>query len=552
MSRSNGGNSAPVGAAVVSARTLSAAGSGSGTAGGTFQLTAGAALVANALVEISGIDGKAYPVTTSDYAAVANCNYGTAQTSAATGRIIAQTSVIGVNSTDVGLNKPLAIAGDGSILALTLSTGAFGIQLNKYTASGAFVNALVLHAGGGTNPFYSRQIIQLSNGNFAVFGEYSLDSTIWFGIVDVNLNVIKAFSTFGEAVQSNQLLAPVALSGGGFAVLYQQSANGLLSRLTTYDNTGTVVLAPTTIWTRTGTSGYGYFRMAQLSSGNLAIAWDSANTVSNIGLFYGVVTTGGAIVQAFTSLDTVSAVALPELSVLPGYFAIGKVNATNAKAYVFSDAGVAQGAAFSAATTSNSQQRMANDGVNFWMMWMRTSDSAAALTKIPVTGTGYVTSTLSTSATLYGTATDIFIEGSSLVIVAPQSGANTNLLFVASLLTGALAGASTPFGTAASSSNSGAPKIVPGGDLSFVCLYGYVTTAGTFIAAGKYANTAILGVATGSASQGALVSISPSAGIYNTQAVRGSQTLPFDMTTGANIYGNRGSIVPNSAVLKGM
>ena len=211
------------------------------------------------------------------------------------------------------------------------------------------------------------------------------------------------------------------MAGGGFAVVFQPSATSLLSQLITYDNAGNVVLPATTIWTRTVTSDVQYHRMAQLSNGSLVV------TVGGVGLFHGIVTTAGASVLPFTSIDTATTTyAIPELSVMDGYYSVARGSGTYQKAFVFNNSGVQQGGTFSIANTqyASTTTRLINDGSNFFMIWPRVEDSKEVLTKIPVTGTGYITTDITLAGTSqFNTKIDAFYERGLIVVVSQNSSA---------------------------------------------------------------------------------------------------------------------------------
>lgn len=127
------------------------------------------------------------------------------------------------------------------------------------------------------------------------------------------------------------------------------------------------MLAPTTIWTRTGTSGTQYHRLAQLSDGNLVVTVGSANPESSIGLFHGIVTTSGVSVRPFANLDTTSVTTLHEMSVMDGYYAVCAYCGTQQKAFVFTNSGILQGSPFSATGGDHTlRMKLLNDGCIFY------------------------------------------------------------------------------------------------------------------------------------------------------------------------------------------
>lgn len=521
--------------------------SNTGSGSGKFNLLAGAVINQNDAVQL-GPYGRAFPVQVTDYAAVANCNYGTQQTNAATGQIVAQTQVESAQ-TGALCRQALLQGTDGSIYTFTQS--ASGLNITRYSAPGAVTDqvASVISVTGLNSP----HMFFLSSGDIAVVAMNG-SNQICYAIYDVNLNVVKALTTVSEAAY-NIYFSACALSGGGFAIVYQQNANPLLSRLATYDNTGVVVLAPTTIWTRTGTNGYQFHRMSQLSNGNLAITVHSQNTVASIGLYHGVVTVAGASVAAFANLDTATTNNYtPELSVMAGFYCVAKGNGTNMQAFVFDNTGALQGAGFSAATTGSSTYntlKLVNDGVAFYLIWARSTDSKEVLTKLPTTGTGYATTIVTTTSTQYNHYVDAFCENGLIVAVSQNTNSALPSMWVVNTTTRRLVSAAgTPFGSAPGTANGQYQRVIPGGDFSFICLYDYSNTAATNLCVGKYANTAVAGVALAAAAAGANVSLGGGAGAYVCNQLKGSASKSFDHT-GTNLNGQKGTLLSYGAVMKG-
>ncbi len=517
----------------------------------SLKIQANEDIAAGDLVEIDAVAGKGSRVRVTDYAVVPTMIYGTAQTSTATGRIVAQTTVIS-GQTQAYSRQAVVQISDGSIFTLTNYSPSNGIKLNKYSPSGTLLGTVAVNTT--SNSFYNHHLLLLSNGNLACLYQYT--GPLTYAVYDQSLALVKTATNVSEnASTASFCFSAVALDGGGFAIVYQQEADLLLTRLNTFDNTGTQVLAPTTIWARTGTAGAQRHRMGQLSDGNLAIVVTCTSGTGSVGLNHGIVTTGGASVLAFNNKDTVAVSSLPELSILPGYYCFSYANGTNQLAYVCNNAGTVQGAGFSAGPAtgaSNNKTRIVNDGTTFYLLWHRQSDTASMLTKLPTTGTGDVSAMLST--TPYNHFLDAFCENEAIVFATMAgSGAATPYLYVASISTMALVGTSgTAFGVAASATNGQYQRLIPGGDSSFICLYDYATAAATHLCIGKYANTAIVGVANASASAGGLCDVSQNSGAYSCNPIMGSPSKAFDMSATTTLYGNKGTVLNNGVVLKGM
>lgn len=515
-----------------------------------FKVKTGIAVAVNDLLQL-GPDGRAYPVKCADYAAVANCTYGTAQTSAATGMIVAQTQVVAVQ-TQVYHRQALLQGTDGSLYAATISTSGAGIVLTRYSPAGLLISQVVVISTGS---YTNHQAFLLSDGNICVIAGHS-GSTISFAIYDPRLNPVKSVTALSQ-IQTSGYFSACALADGGFAVIYQYSNTPLESKFVAYDNTGTVVTAPVTVWTRTGTSGTQYHRLMRLSNGNLVVAVQSTNTASSIGLYYAVLSPTGTVVKAFTNLNaSMSYAYIPEISVMAGYFAVSKADGTNVITFVFDNAGNLQGSGFSAASSAGSAQNMLkllNNGTDFWLLWSRTSDSNVCLTKIPITGTGYTTTVVTTAVTQFSHFFDAFAENGLIVAVSQTQAGNSHPVFwVISLATGSLISASgTMFGVNPGSSSGYSHRVIPVGDFAFACLYDYSSSPATNLALGKYASTAVIGCANASANAAALVPTSQKAGGYAINPINGSPSKSFDHSA-TNIVGNKGTIMNYGAVLKGI
>ena len=520
--------------------------------GNTSSLIAGETLTANDLVELDSYTGKGIKIDVADFAAAGNVTYGTAQTSAATGRIIAQTQI---TATQLSAYQRQAVCKDSSGNIFTVGFSGTKTQLLKYSAAGTLLGTVDLDGGLGAS--YTHKIFALSNGDICVV--YTEGSNVYFTIYTANLALVKAITT-AAAIGGFYDFATCALSGGGFAIIYRPSGGSLDNKLLTFNNAGTAVLAATTIWTRTGTSGAQYHQIEQLSNGNLAVAMQSMNTVSSIGLFYGVVTTAGVSVQAVTSLDSVAGNAeYPELAVMSGYFAVARANGTNQKAFVFNNAGTLQGSGYSVATlagtgTGTGTIKLVSDGTAaFWLIHPQSTGSLEKLVKLPITGTNYTTNTINTSTTQYNFAIDAFYENGLICAISMAGTGNTApTMWICSTDTGLLANpAGTTFGSVPGTTNGYYPRVIAGGDRAFIAMYDYTTTAGTFLCVGKYADTAVIGVAQVGAAADAVVRLYSAAGAYQTTATGGSGGVAFDHTTN-NLVGNKGTILSRSVTLRGI
>lgn len=523
----------------------------------TFSLLAGNEITSNDILQL-GQDGRVYPVDNKDYAEVANCTYGIGQTSVSTGQIVAHTQVVGA-VTNAIYRQALLRGDDGSIYTLTSQNNAGGLMLSKYSASGALLSKVDIDTT--STAYAGLQMFFLSSGDICACAAYTSGYTVKFAIFgSQNLTFIKPLTIVSTSTSG--YFGACALSQGGFALVLQPSGiNSMQSQLSTYDSVGNVVLAPVAIWTRTGTSGTQYHNMQQLSDGNLIVTSNSLNTVSSIGIFHGIVTTSGGSVLPFTNLDGASPYdGHCELSVMDGYYALSKINSSSYyKVWIFNNGGTLQGNAFNSSpgtsTGATLRQKLLNDGHYFYFIWsMSSSGGVVQLTKLPVSGTGYTTTNITTSPTSqYDSYIDAFYENGMIVCVAaPASGAACPVVFVINVDTGLLIGKSlTTIGVVATNNAGMCYRIIPGGDFSFICMYEYTGPASTNLCVGKYASTAILGVAQQSASAGDIVRVAGVAGAYASNFVRVSASKAFDHSA-TNIIGNKGTMLTYGVVLKGL
>ncbi len=513
----------------------------------TLGITAGEAITRQDLVLLHGLAGKGYKSRTSDYAAVGAVTYGTPQTSAATGMIVAQTQVCSSNPAANYRQAMVRDAASGDIFTLSGVTASGGL-LSRFSAGGSLLGTVTVD--GNSTVLTNFQLLQMSNGNLAAFYAQGIGS-LYYAVYDASLNVVKA-STLVASTNSAFANAAV-LSGGGFAVVYHDQADPLTSKLVTFDNAGTAVLAATTIWTRTGTSGNQYHRIAQLSNGNLAITINSANTISSIGLHHGIFTIAGASVLAFANLNTSSNDYLTnEISVFAGFYCVTSSGMTaTIKSWVFDNTGIIQGAAFSVASTA-AKFRLLNDGIAFWIVAATSSDSKEILVKIPTTGTGYITTNITTSTPQYNHYLDAFYEKGHIVGVSSAGPGNTLMqMWVVSTTTGTLVNSSgTNFGVLPGIAGGTSPRVVSGGDGAFICMYDYVNTASVNLCIGKWVNTAVLGPAAADALISTVARIKTGAGPYVINAIAGTAVKSFDHTANT-VKGNKGTIMPVGCTLGG-
>lgn len=529
--------------------------------GGTansLAITAGLALSQNDMVALA-YDGYGYPVACTDYAAVANT--GTF-VSAAQGQIVAPTTIFAAAYQNLTMRRPKALK-DASGNNIVFGNGAGSLaaptdtKMYKYSPGGTLLKSLVMSTGL-TGNMYGAYMFRLSNNNIAVvFGLYSAGiGNLYFAVCDDDLNIVVA-ATAIEATYGITSFGACSLSGGGFAVSYTLNATPTAQRLVIYSNAGAATYGPTTINTWAGTGGNTSTVMAELSSGNIAIACNSGSG-TNPGLYHAIRNTAGAQVLTFTRLETPlinNGATAPEISSMTGFYSVAIGNGTNMKGYVFDNTGATQGAAFSSAGTivAELNAKLFNDGTAFYLIWPDNSASSITkLTKLPTTGTGYVSYTITTAVAYTGTvgAVDAFVERG--LIVAIRSSKDTTAPTVGVIGTDGLVKKTAASITASAPTNGALDaSITPIGDFAFLACYDDEQIAEYFMQ-GKYANASVLGVCSTAATVGTLALVAQNIGAYATNRIIGTSPKTFDHTTGANIYGNKGALLNNGAVLKGL
>lgn len=508
------------------------------------------------LLQADAVTGKAYKINYLDYAVCGNVTYGTAQTTFDTGKLITDTAIQG-SEISADSRNGLILHSSNNIFICGNNSTTVGLSISKFNKAGEL--RLTVAVEGSVTSVFNNHLFELPNGNILVI--YSLGSTVTFAIYDEDFNVIKSPTSVANA--GSRYFSACLLSGGGFAIVYQDNGAPLTNKLVTYDNTGTIVAAATTIWTRVGTSGNQYHRMMQLSNGNLVIAVNSVNTTgaASIGLFYGIFTSAAAAVVAMTNLKTTSAVAdIPNLSISSsGYFAVSKsINADGLYAWVFNNAGALQGSAFYSNTTASAafkKIKLLTDNTDFYLLWSDSNVSKLCLTKLPVTGTNYLTTYVTLTTTNYDHLIDAFLENNAICYITLGTGAVAPQLGVIKLSNRKLISVSNTLIAGAAGTTAGSDlRVIPLGERTFVLSYTHSNTTGTHLYAGKYSQTAILGVSKSTKTAGDYADINMMPGVYRINLINtnGSSLSKAFNHSAYNFVGNKGSVNGYTVYLQGM
>lgn len=505
---------------------------------------AGETVAANDLISFERYTKKGWKVSDTILAATGTMTTGTAQTDAASGRILAQTS-LSTLQTPAYARQALVKDTEGNIFTLTSrSTG--GVTLTKTSTNG---DVLFIAAVDGTAAVsYNHHLLLLDNGSLACI--WAADTTLQFSIVNTTTGVYVKAKTTIDTLQA-PYFAAVKLSAAGFGVLYQPAGAPLTSVYASYSNTGTVAQAATTVWTRTGTSGNQYHKMIQISNGNIAAAITSNNTVSDIGLFVGVFSTAAVSVSAFTNFNTTNVAQYPEIDMLTGYFAVSYLDGTNHSLYVFNDAKTQQGStqAYAVTSTGSGKWKLLNDGTDFVNLIPLTT--LVLIQKITIGGLLRSEQGTNLGSSLQNFFIDGFYE-KGLLFYAAMSGttAASPVFFIVDAATSrGLSASLTSFGTAPATTNGSYIRVIPGGDFTFIASYDYANVAATNLCIGKYSNTSIIGPAQTAISANATGYSYAEKGSYRINKITGQNGKSFDHSTNL-IAGNKGVLTTYGIKIK--
>lgn len=523
----DGGNGSSVGGT---------SGSAIGGSSNSAQLLAGEALSANALLQLA-YDGKAYIAENSDAAKTAN----------RASNVFAETTVSPQSIYEGGSNRSALLRdADGTIFVGTPQTNT-GFRVQKYTSAGALVKSVQIFEGAGET-LYLGYLAFLSNGNILAVCGNSGGQTLRFAILDKNLAFLKATTVIGAFYGIVNGITP--LSGGGFAVTYQDYADNTKQKLVVYNNAGNVTLPLANVDTYAAGTVFSFIK--QLASGNLLIAMNHSGGSYR----YGIVGTDGTVVKAFA--QWVAGAAGPswqEFETTATHFLMTSYDgASKLVIGVFNNAGVQQGAniiydAAGRGIPSQKNIKALTDGTSFYVAYQNTTSNKSALAKISTAG---VAITNDLSATDNASSFDGFISNGCVVLYAAKDSGGTAPTFAAYMTDDYATQVAAPTTIGSAETDMGAlSSIVPAGRFSAVLLKQVSTTAALKLHSFKWADTAIVGVAAAAAAKGALVTTQVTAGAYRINQLSGSTPISFDHSA-TNVLGNKGLLLSHGAVLRGM
>lgn len=511
--------------------------------GQTLTLKAGAGTIsAGDLIQVGGPGNEAWSVITSDHAAMS------AQ------QIVAPVSIVAGTANNYA-RWGVETDSRGNIYTATPNASGQGVAVAQYAPGGALLTGPVT-IDSTAHTMVSIRLVTLSNNTFAAIYADSTTGGVRFTIFDTGLNIVAGPTAAATGYLSGAVAYSdaCALSGGGFAVVYQNNGHTAIN-LQTYSNTGVAVLAATSIQAVSGAGALTYVRIGQLSTGNLVVAM--RGTQAPAGTSFVIVTTGGVSVQTNVIVDSTATAGFLNLSIMPsGGFAVSCMDGTNVVAAVYNNAGTIQGSAYTSANTLNSttyiQQKLTNDGLNFYFCYVQSAGGLAVIQlttagAVGTSATGLLSSTFTSTSSIDGSI-------SNNVLVMLQASITTGgQKYVAIELPDSSLGISVPnvvggpttIGSAAATTGSYWPTIRAIGDFTALIVYDQQTTAATLFGMIKFAASSIQGIAQNSVAAGnpgSSVTVNPGAGSYPLpNGITGTNALAFDHSN-VTPPGNKGVV----------
>lgn len=515
----------------------------SGTSYDANNIVAGSALEKDDLVQMAST-GKVYPVSNGDIGKV------TAMSSA----IFAETTVISQRVNHMGWRPAILRLADGCYLIVINYSGTTGCRVRKYSATGTLLATLDLDTTLASSSDF--QIVLLSNGSFAIAWSADFPRYAHYAVISSSLTVVKAMQTGNYYTAGSDQFVICPLSAGGFVIAwgdYNTSAN----YFQVFDNSGNSVLANTQFGTRS-TSGGSSSIVAQLSNGNLVLVRTGGTAGDNTK--YAIRTIAGAVVKAETQIDTTSVANQGVfICVGTGYFVIYSQTGIR----VFDNAGTQQGTTFagSIGNGSSNKAQILWDGTDFYVIYATAGSSVIQVNVLKLPVTGYANATLYQPYTVSGSASattaniDAFWtnSGDIGIVTLPYNVDQVPARAVVSKA-GAVVFPATGFGTTPGANQGECLKAFePNIPFGFGCMWEQGATSSTKMMVVKNAETSILGVAQASAAVGDLAQIATAAGVYKVNPLTLSTSpLAFDHTTGTVVPGNKGTMLTNSVILRGI
>lgn len=542
--------------------------------GQQIKVTAGGgAINVNDLVSIGGPGNQAWSIGCADYAA--NSQSGP----------IANAATVVTAALPASSRQPVARDRFGNVyIAGTNSSGR--LVAYKYSTFGNLINTGVLDntVASVNNPI----LFQLQNGTFACVYAGAAGA-LAFVIFDAGLSIVSGPASVATEYASTNVVqhSACALSGGGFAIVYQTSGANAIN-FVTYANNGTVVQNAVNIQTLSGATAQMFLRIGQLSNGNMLVSFRGTMTAgSNAGTSFVITSVAGVVQTGPTNVDSVATAGWLEQNIMTGFFAVGASNGTNTFAAIYTNAGLISGTKYSVGNVLNNsypQIKITNDGVQFWVVWFSSVANGVYVIPIATSGaTGTAASALAGSIFSANTyALDATITNGIMGLLVAST--TTNGQYIMSIgLPDSSQGVIVPYirlvptavGAAAGTTGSFGPRVMGGGegfytgsspplgqptnapnngDWTMIYIYDQQNTAGTFLGIQKLETSAVVGIAqtaVNASAPGSTIQVNPGQGEYFINAVGGTSGTSFNHLSGVP-GGCQGYIYPDGVALSGL
>lgn len=409
----------------------------------------------------------------------------------------------------------------------TGANGTGGLTINRNQPRGGSLQSKVVDNTAAV--LGGVKIGFLSNGNIMVVWDVGT-TAFKYMILDRNLQTVVASTGLATLAASGYWDA-IPLVGGGFAICYLNASNA--QQMATFDNAGAAVVSPTTImnWTGTPDTSLGV-NMVQLSSGDLAFAFNSRYGTTK-GLYTGVFTVGAMAVSAVSNRYAPAgtpSVYFPEIVAGQGFFAVAVADTVNTKAFVLSNAGVVQGAAYSNTDANGGTQltcKLVTDGVAAYLA-TQPAITLFRIVKLPATGTGYTEK--------------VSVLTGNLAQIAAIDGFYKNGKFVVGQYRYVgVADVDTLLFEYSGQTNAGGTVDTSPGFIPYADFAGMVLTINSTSTTGyiyRFFPIAVVGVAAGTSAVGSALEFHMSPGFYSINPVIGNpqqNALNFDYTQNIGI-----------------
>lgn len=392
-----------------------------------------------------GVDGNAYWV--------ADPSLGVTQVSAARPAFLSSTAYstlvsnatiatggLGSNAANTCISISSAVLTNGNIVVAWMNSAATAVFFAIYNPNGVLQGSVTTVASSGLNtgnPGCS--VAALSGGGFVVTWLSLVSANYYpsFAIYTNSGSVTTAATSTGSTYNSTPNYTPVAiaLTGGGFAIVYPGSNSGLFICYGVYTATGgtTQTVTPLSVNCNSPNSQWS---ACALTTGGFAVAFNNASTTVYLQFFTSAGATSGARQTVVTTGSTVPFVLIASLTGGNVVVVTGNATATyGIYAYVYNTSGTLQGSGVALDTSSSAPFATYGSGSLNWAVAALSNGNAQVVWAS--LGTGISTFNNTTIKTAQVTSAGALVSGSKTTLLA--SGGNTALAIAPTADGGSLA-----------------------------------------------------------------------------------------------------------------